>query len=456
MGAARCGSESPTVPSLLLSLPGRPRPRCPPASLLQAPRRPSSPRSHSSRSTGPSWSTCSSGWGCGVWAISPRSLLPTWLPASVQRGWQPGAWRPGSTSDRLPPSHPHPSSPSSAELDPPVETVEPAAFVARGLADELHRRLDARGSACTRVLVGAETEHGERLERVWRHEGALTVAALADRVRWQLDGWLSGSSRDRPTAGLVRLWLAPDEVVPAGGRQMGFWGSDAASGQRAGRAVARVQGLLGPGTVSVPEWQGGRDPAGQVALIGVEAVDLDAERPAARAGWIAEPWPGRLPTPSPATVHDPPLPAEVADESGRTVGVSGRGWCLRHRRGCGSTVVPGWQWSPGLVRGPSRNAGGTPPAVADVPASSSCRPTAALTSPPSSPAAGPSTPRMTSRRRISGGAACGASLGGIAAPQTPCAPLTVEPTLRPLRTTYCFSRALRPPGSHGARRAMLI
>ena len=32
-----------------------------------------------------------------------------------------------------------------------------------------------RGSACTRVVIGAETEHGERLERVWRAEGALTA-----------------------------------------------------------------------------------------------------------------------------------------------------------------------------------------------------------------------------------------------------------------------------------------
>ncbi len=240
------------------------------------------------------------------------------------------AWRLAAGLDERPPDTepPPPELTVSAELDPPVETVEPAAFIARGLADELHRRLDARGSACTRVLVGAETEHGERLERVWRHEGALTVAAIADRVRWQLDGWLTGfrgSGRHGPTAGLTLLWLAPDEVVPAGGRQMGFWGSDAASGDRAGRAVARIQGLLGPGTVSVPEWRGGRGPVDQVALVGAEAVDIDAERPAARAGWVAEPWPGRLPVPSPATVHDPPLPVEVADESGRIVGVSGRG-----------------------------------------------------------------------------------------------------------------------------------
>ena len=38
-------------------------------------------------------------------------------------------------------------------------------------------------------MIGAETEHGEAHERVWRTEGTFTALAIADRVRWQLDGW---------------------------------------------------------------------------------------------------------------------------------------------------------------------------------------------------------------------------------------------------------------------------
>lgn len=237
------------------------------------------------------------------------------------------AWRLASGLDERPPATTPPPADLtvSAELDPPADTVAPAAFMARGLAEELHRRLWARGSACTRVVIGAETEHGERLERVWRAEGALTAAAIADRLRWQLDGWLQGSARHRPTAGISRLWLAPDEVVPAGGRQLGFWGSDAATADRASRAVARVQGLLGSGSVAVPEWRGSRDPATQIALVAAEAVDLTVERPGAHRDRVVGAWPGRLPTPAPARVHSVPLSADVVDSDGHALEVSGRG-----------------------------------------------------------------------------------------------------------------------------------
>ena len=77
------------------------------------------------------------------------------------------------------------------ELDPPAERVDQVAFAAKGLADRLLARLDERGLACTRVLIEAETEHGERLTRCWRSDGTLTPGALAERVRWQLDGWIN-------------------------------------------------------------------------------------------------------------------------------------------------------------------------------------------------------------------------------------------------------------------------
>ena len=212
----------------------------------------------------------------------------------------------------------------SRELDPPADRVDRAAFVAKALADELHARLAADGLACTHVLVEAETEHGETLARHWRHEGALAAGALADRVRWQLDGWLTGSATVRPTAGISRLTLVPVEVVAARGRQLGFWGGETLIDERVLRAVARVQGTLGAQAVTVPEARGGRSPIDRVIRVPVLAVDLTAPRPEARPDAVTEPWPGRVPAPAPAEVWSDPEPVAVVDAQGCPVGVTGR------------------------------------------------------------------------------------------------------------------------------------
>lgn len=210
------------------------------------------------------------------------------------------------------------------ELDPPADRVDRAAFVAKAMADELHARLAGDGLACTHVLVEAETEHGEHLARRWRHEGALSAGALADRVRWQLDGWIGASSVARPTAGIKTLTLVPVEVVAARGRQLGFWGGETLVDERILRAVARVQGMLGTDAVTVPELRGGRGPGEQVVRVSAAAVDLTAPRPGARPSSITAPWPGRVPDPAPATVADRPEPVEVVDADGVAVAVTGR------------------------------------------------------------------------------------------------------------------------------------
>ena len=233
------------------------------------------------------------------------------------------------------PSEPPPELTETAELDPPATQVDTAAFVAKSLADRLLTRLDALGLGCTRVTIEAETEHGERLARCWRHEGALTPAALAARVRWQLEGWLTGNAADVDvdpdvTAGLTLLRLAPDEVVPAGGRQLGFWGGDQAAADRAGRVLARVQGVLGHPAVVTAVPQGGRTSAEQVRWVPwgdprEPARPIDAVvAPGANVAEVP-PWPGTIPGPAPARVLDPPRAAQLLDGDGLPVTVTGRG-----------------------------------------------------------------------------------------------------------------------------------
>ncbi|MFI7304933.1 DNA polymerase Y family protein [Micromonospora aurantiaca] len=271
----------------------------------------------------------------------------------------------------------------TADYDEPVDRVDAAAFAARMLAERLHERLAGYGLACTRLGIEAVTAHGQELHRVWRHDGLLTAAAIADRVRWQLDGWLSGSNGRggtrpaRPTAGIVRLRLVPDGVLAQAGLQPGLWGETGEERERAHRALSRVQGILGPEAVVTAVLGGGRSPADQVRLVpwGDERVParpgppplppaspaaappvpagsvsgVTPSRPAAgaargaasapvvvppggragrRAGRgraVAEPpWPGRIPPPSPAVVLPAPLPADVRDAAGEPVVVSAR------------------------------------------------------------------------------------------------------------------------------------
>ncbi|KXK59068.1 DNA repair protein [Micromonospora rosaria] len=211
----------------------------------------------------------------------------------------------------------------TAGYDEPLDRVDAAAFAARALAEQFHDRLTAHGLACTRLGIEAVTAHGEELHRVWRHDGLLTAGAVADRVRWQLDGWLSGGHHrrgarpPRPSAGIVRLRLVPDGLVAQVGLQPGLWGESGAERERAHRALSRVQGILGPDAVVTAVLGGGRSPAEQVRL-----VPWGDERLPARSD--VPPWPGRLPPPAPALVLPSPLAATVRDAAGQLVGVSAR------------------------------------------------------------------------------------------------------------------------------------
>ncbi|WP_410623976.1 DNA polymerase Y family protein [Amycolatopsis sp. cmx-8-4] len=202
------------------------------------------------------------------------------------------------------------------EFEHPLERVDEAAFVAKTLGERFFAGLARHGLACTRLAIVAVTEAGEERVRVWRCAEPLTARATADRVRWQCEGWLT--ARDgRPTAGIVRLRLDPEEVV--GGQalqlQLGSMGRDADAAERAARALVRIQGLLGPDAVVTPLLDGGRGPAERVRLIpwGDPRTPVSPDAP----------WPGRLPAPSPAVLAA--HPARVLDDRGAVVGCTDRG-----------------------------------------------------------------------------------------------------------------------------------
>jgi len=228
--------------------------------------------------------------------------------------------------------------------DPPLDRVDTAAFAARALAERFHSRLADAGLACTRLAITAVTERGAKLTRIWRCAAPLTAAATADRLRWQLDGWLtagrtatintgprtaaSGADNsqsqlevDGPGA-IVQLILEPIEAVGAGHIQYGLWGSDGQDDQRAGWSFARVQGLLGPESVLAPVRSGGRSAGDRITLVPWGDEKVSTRNP-------ADPWPGSIPAPSPTVVHPGADPATetmtVLDATGQPVLLTDRG-----------------------------------------------------------------------------------------------------------------------------------
>ena len=266
---------------------------------------------------------------------------------------------------------------AEAEIDPPADRVETVAFMARALADDMVGRLARNGLDCVSVGIEAESDSGHASRRRWRHELRFAAADIVDRVRWQLEGWYR--SHERPTGPVTLIRLTPCEVAPADGRQLGMWGEKSEADERAARALARLQGLLGPEAVTVPRLAVGRRPADIGRRVPLHAT---ADRPAsdsgpstasaegkqarategavtsatkakpsaatpapartaspaagktkatrkARKAKSAEaavaPWPGRLPPPQPAVVPARPEPITVTDRDGAAVTVSGRG-----------------------------------------------------------------------------------------------------------------------------------
>lgn len=243
------------------------------------------------------------------------------------------------------------------EVDTPITSTETAAFVARQAAGRLHEELFAAGDVCLRLAVRARINAPvgysgpTEIERVWRCREPLTEKDTAQRVRWQLDGWITrmrgaGSARgttgvrgrtgggasdestataggglvdderlvDSPgfvddggldgdnwdsdgTVGIVAIELAPVETVPAGSIMPGLWGGPD-EGVRAARAAAgRAQALIGINAVLRPIPCGGRAVAGRVVT-----VPYGEEDPEEIKALSTRRWRGELLAPLPSVI----------------------------------------------------------------------------------------------------------------------------------------------------------
>lgn len=128
--------------------------------------------------------------------------------------------------------------------------AEQVVFAAKSLAERLHEALAAEALTCVRVGVEVTGADGRTLTRLWRHDGALSALAVAERVRWQLSSWET-QGEDGQEGGVVLLRLLPDQLVADDGRQEALWGEATVSDQIA-RAAARVQAMLGHQAITWP------------------------------------------------------------------------------------------------------------------------------------------------------------------------------------------------------------
>jgi protein ImuB len=221
-------------------------------------------------------------------------------------------------------------------FSPPLENLEQAAFFARSLAHRLLGEFAEHGAAPYRVEVEAEADDGETRVRVWRSADPFDEPTLAERVRWQLRAWLDHArNRSGPgiRGGLVRLRIAPADISDRG-RQLGLK-EDARSVLEARLSLTRAQSIVGPDGVLQAIPQGGRTPEQQAAWFRWGEVPGEPQRdPEA-------PWPGKVPTPSPALMPPDPQPIEIDWDDGLPVQVR-----------LGSRWVPVLSWA-----GPWRSVG---------------------------------------------------------------------------------------------------
>lgn len=242
-------------------------------------------------------------------------------------------------------------------LDTPTTRSDTLGFLTRQLAADLLTTVRRRGLVCTQITIELIAVSGQSSKRTWRIED-MNENTIADRLRWQAEGWLAGAARKGPAApqlgstpqfrsapdepgpdpedfseeGIIALGLVAAELTtPIGATKSLF---DENTGQVT-HTLERLQGLFGPDSVLVPGLQGGWDPAETNLWTPWQQAASPVRSPGA-------PWPGALHAPRPTTVER--LPVDVLAAGGRPVGARPAGlesapYAIRFPTGTAEAVI---------------------------------------------------------------------------------------------------------------------
>src|SRR5699024_10641063 len=220
-------------------------------------------------------------------------------------------------------------------LDTPTTRSDTLGFLARQLGAELLTKVRRQGLVCTQITIELDAAAGQSSSRTWRIED-MQENAIADRLRWQAEGWLAGAAvaahagagpkaggrpdgedphlRDlvhEPTPdvehfsadGIIALRLIAAELTTPIGATRGLFEEN--TGQIT-HTLERLQGLFGPHAVLVPGIQGGWDPAETNLWTPWQQTAVPERSPAA-------PRTGALHAPRPPTVEHAAADALAAD-----------------------------------------------------------------------------------------------------------------------------------------------
>lgn len=232
----------------------------------------------------------------------------------------------------LDPGAPPPDIVRSVDFDSPLVHVRHVTAAARDCIDSALSAVAVTGRQCVRVMLSCETDHAETNERIWTEPRGFSAAAVAQRLAWQLEGWLTvpegADDADAVSSGVVRVCVTPLECREVLVDQPLLWGGHRENAERAARAVSLVVATGAQVAVTVPQWTGGRDASGEYERVPVDMVDL-RDSPAActrveKGRGAAREWRGALPAPSPTVVHSVPPRVGVLDPRGAAVRVTGR------------------------------------------------------------------------------------------------------------------------------------
>lgn len=216
-----------------------------------------------------------------------------------------------------------------------VVEIERLLFPLVGPLDELTDVLRRKGLFASLVeisLSGTRTTS----KRQWTFVDGCITRDLTDRLRWQIEGLRRPSSDSISALGADRISIEVLDTAAYVGTQLDLYGSTKLADEAVSSSLAKVQGLLGEGSVTLLRRSNGRSPkelivfenygGGEALAKSRGAMGSKDGNKRGKASSCSHPLkPGSITSPYPAIVYDAPIKVGLTDRDGHSLKVGVRG-----------------------------------------------------------------------------------------------------------------------------------